>query len=76
MRAAVNHSGVLLLLLCLQLRQQLLCFVHLADRFLDLARGALRVSLGRSNTRIQVDAFLDALQTCTTGLRGLAAVAV
>jgi len=42
----------------------------------DMARGALRVSLGRSNTRIQVDAFLDALQTCTTGLRGLAAVAV
>lgn len=42
----------------------------------DLARGALRVSLGGGNTPEQVDGFLNALQTTVARLRQLTAMAV
>lgn len=41
-----------------------------------LARGAVRVSLGRSTTAVDVQAFIAAVSTCLAGLRGLAAIAV
>lgn len=42
----------------------------------DLARGALRVSIGRGTTAAQLQQFRVALGVCLAGLRGLAAVAV
>lgn len=41
-----------------------------------LAQGAVRVSLGRSNTEQEVDAFLSTLQTTLNQLRTLTAVSV
>lgn len=42
----------------------------------DLARGALRVSIGRSTTAAQLQQFRAAMGVCLAGLRGLASVAV
>jgi cysteine desulfurase len=42
----------------------------------DLARGAVRVSLGAANTQAQVDEFLSALSAIVNRLRRMAAVAV
>jgi cysteine desulfurase len=42
----------------------------------ELARGAVRLSLGAANTMEQVDGFLKALSSVVTGLRRLTAVAV
>ncbi|HUO45077.1 MAG TPA: cysteine desulfurase family protein [Burkholderiales bacterium] len=42
----------------------------------ELARGALRVSLGRGNTHEQIDAFLRTLNDVLLKLRRLAAIAV
>ena len=42
----------------------------------DLARGAVRVSLGAANTQAQVDEFLSALSAVVNRLRRMAAVAV
>ncbi|MBU3693385.1 MAG: cysteine desulfurase [Rhodocyclaceae bacterium] len=42
----------------------------------DLARGAVRVSIGRSTAAAQLQQFRAALATCLAGLRGLASVAV
>ena len=42
----------------------------------ELARGAVRVSLGRDNTRDQIDAFLQTLDAVLLKLRRLAAIAV
>lgn len=42
----------------------------------DLAKGAIRVSLGMSNKQDQIDAFLAALEQEITRLRQLAAIAV
>ena len=41
----------------------------------DIARGAVRFSLGAANTPQQVDAFLAALKTLVQRLRGLTAIA-
>ena len=40
----------------------------------DLARGAVRVSIGRGTTVAQLQQFRAALATCLTGLRGLASM--
>jgi cysteine desulfurase len=40
----------------------------------DLARGAVRVSIGRGTTAAQLQQFRAALATCLTGLRGLASM--
>lgn len=40
-----------------------------------VARGAIRVSLGRGNTKAQIDEFLHALRATLASLRGLAAMA-
>lgn len=42
----------------------------------ELARGAIRVSLGEPNTAAEVDAFLSALRSVGGRLRGLTALAV
>ena len=42
----------------------------------DLARGAVRISLGAANTREHVEGFLASLQATITGLRRLTAIAV
>jgi len=42
----------------------------------DLARGAVRVSLGCGNTAEQVAGFLSALQATVARLQGLTAMAV
>jgi cysteine desulfurase len=42
----------------------------------DLARGAVRISIGRSTTAAQLQRFRVALGTCLCGLRGLVSVAV
>jgi len=42
----------------------------------ELARGAVRVSLGRSTTAAQLQQLRSALVRCLAGLRGLASVAV
>jgi cysteine desulfurase len=42
----------------------------------DLARGAVRVSLGYGNTAEQVAGFLSALQATVARLQGLTAMAV
>lgn len=42
----------------------------------ELARGAVRVSLGATNTEEQIDGFLSALSAVVKGLRRLTAVAV
>lgn len=42
----------------------------------DLARGAVRISIGCSTTAAQLQQFRAALGTCLAGLRGLASVAV
>jgi len=42
----------------------------------ELARGAVRVSLGRDNTHDQIDAFLQTLDAVLLKLRRLAAIAV
>ena len=41
-----------------------------------LARGAVRVSLGKDNTEAHIAAFLQALGTVVERLKGFAAVAV
>lgn len=41
----------------------------------DLARGAIRVSLGTGNTRAQIQEFLTALQSTLQRLQGLGAIA-
>lgn len=41
----------------------------------DLARGAVRVSVGQSNTQAQVDAFLPALKETVKTLKSMSAVA-
>jgi cysteine desulfurase len=42
----------------------------------ELARGAVRVSLGRGNTQVQVEAFLEALGGVVARLRRLSALAL
>lgn len=42
----------------------------------DVARGAVRVSLGAANTAAQIDAFVNALASTARRLRQLAAIAV
>lgn len=42
----------------------------------DLARGALRVSLGRSTSAAQLQQFRAAMGVCLAGLRGLACLAI
>ncbi|MBS1189017.1 MAG: Aminotransferase, class [Rhodocyclaceae bacterium] len=42
----------------------------------ELARGAVRVSLGADNTETQIDDFIFALRTTLQGLQGLTAVSV
>ena len=42
----------------------------------DLARGAVRLSLGADNTETQVDAFLAALHATAAKLQRLTALAV
>ena len=42
----------------------------------ELAKGSLRVTVGRSTTEVQVDRFIDALARVVTRLRDSAAVAV
>ena len=42
----------------------------------DLARGALRVSIGRGTSAAQLQQFRGALGVCLAGLRGLASMAV
>lgn len=42
----------------------------------ELARGAVRVSLGRANTPAQVDAFLEALKAVVARLKRMTAMAV
>ena len=42
----------------------------------EIARGAVRVSLGRDSTAAQVDGFLAVLRTTVGGLQGLASIAV
>ncbi len=42
----------------------------------DLARGAVRISIGRSTTAAQLQQLRAALSTCLAGLRGLVSMAV
>ena len=42
----------------------------------EIARGAVRVSLGAGNSEAEIDAFIDALQVTVGRLQGLTAVAV
>ncbi|MFZ4499205.1 MAG: cysteine desulfurase family protein [Burkholderiales bacterium] len=42
----------------------------------DLARGAVRVSIGRGTSAAQLQQFRAALATCLAGLRGLTSIAV
>jgi cysteine desulfurase len=42
----------------------------------DLARGALRVSLGRGTSAAQLQQFRAAMGVCLAGLRGLACLAI
>jgi cysteine desulfurase len=41
----------------------------------ELARGAVRVSLGRANSQSQIDEFINALQVTIRNLQGLTAIA-
>lgn len=41
----------------------------------EVARGAVRVSLGRGNTQLQIDEFINALQATVGNLQGLTALA-
>ena len=41
----------------------------------EMARGSVRVSLGRANSQSQIDEFINALQATITNLQGLTAIA-
>jgi cysteine desulfurase len=41
----------------------------------EVARGAVRVSLGRGNDESQIDQFINALQATMRNLQGLTAIA-